>query len=188
MNKSVGGTVYSLSSLSQGATVEVVLEFLDFDGKVWPAGSMLCNFQHYSCVPYEGGNTFYFENANLRMCDNVPANAEVLSRTSEYFRHLRNTDNPVEELISEEYKKYKFRVRFFNNGRDAYFYRQEYNRFNRTTRQFEWKAHKVTPCSPEFATIEQAQAHAQQHVVWPADDSPSFLKNLLTRLFPHRSR
>jgi hypothetical protein len=78
----------SLTLLQEGATVEVIKEFCDFDGNAWPAGSQLRGFKQYNCVPYHGGYTFFFENATLRLCDNEPSNNEVLFRSQRYFRVL----------------------------------------------------------------------------------------------------
>src|SRR5579885_2538884 len=78
--------VESLMDLWSGANIEVIQEFRDYDGKSWTGGEQLLGFKQYNCVPYHGGYTFMFENANLRFCDNVPENVGVFSHFQQYFR------------------------------------------------------------------------------------------------------
>jgi hypothetical protein len=81
-----GNAVESLMDLWSGSNIEVIQEFRDYDGKSWPVGEKLLSFKQYNCVPYHGGYTFMFENANLRFCDNVPENVGVFSHFQQYFR------------------------------------------------------------------------------------------------------
>ncbi len=80
------GEIDALTTLPVGGTVEVVREFRDFDGGIWPIGFQFKGLKRYSCVPYHGGHTFEFENAVLRLCDNEPDNCDVLFKSAQFFR------------------------------------------------------------------------------------------------------
>jgi hypothetical protein len=73
------------SALRPGMSIRVIREFNDFDGKLWPVDFVFKNLQRYNCVPYHGGHTFSFENAALRLCDNVPENGMVLFKSEDFF-------------------------------------------------------------------------------------------------------
>ena len=80
------GEIDCLTSLHPGATIEVVREFRDFDGKLWPVRFQFIGLRQYNCVPYHGGHTFQFENVVLRLCDNEPDNNTVLFQSGQFFR------------------------------------------------------------------------------------------------------
>lgn len=74
----------NLSELVQGDKIKVIKEFTDFDGQIIRKGSEW-TFSEYSYFVYDGGNTFSFEEGEMRMAEISPDDYYVLSHANEFF-------------------------------------------------------------------------------------------------------
>ncbi|HEY9715600.1 MAG TPA: DUF3601 domain-containing protein [Chroococcales cyanobacterium] len=163
----------ALTALTPGSSIEVIRDFKDFDGHTHRVGSPFNRFKEYNFVPYHGGYTFYFENGTLRLCDNEPANCDVLFKAGQFFRYVGAS---VDLLIRDDYNKHgDFRVRYFRNTKNRFFYRQERFRFSRQTNRLEWSS--CFADSPEFDSLEGAEADARAKVTEPDTRRRASAKN-----------
>jgi hypothetical protein len=73
-----------LTELQPGDRIRVTRGFRDFDGVEWAEGQTL-EYVDYSYFPYDGGYTFRFVEATLRLAYLDDENDRVLRSPEEYF-------------------------------------------------------------------------------------------------------
>jgi hypothetical protein len=74
----------SLTDLQRGDQIRVIRGFTDFDGVAWVEGQAL-EYIDYSYFPYDGGYTFRFAEATLRLAYLDDGNDHIIRNPDEYF-------------------------------------------------------------------------------------------------------